>query len=524
MKSAWSSESFPRPSLLAESSLAGPAAAAHSLAGPTTLALLAIVAVASGLRFVLLGQQSLWADEAFVAWAVRFGWKDLFSVLATSDSHPPLYYALTKAWVGIAGTGEAALRFPSAVCSSLSVILTYALARRIASPTVSLLGALLVAVSPFDIMAAQEARMYPLLSLLAVGSTLALSLSVERGSARRLGVYVLLTTLMVYTHYLGFFIVFAHGVWVATWERHFLRPWLAAILAAAVLYAPWGGALVTRVGDVAQLGRSAANPVPYLTPDDVLALFAFGGSLFGTATYFAAGTSSGLAHFIVLVPFALVLGVGVTSWWTQGKALGLIGLPLAITLGLGAALALAKPVLWPRALSFLVPFYAILLARGIVETSQVAGRHRDRALVLLGAGLLACSAPVLSRHYFDPAARPYQWRTAAAWVAAQARPGDYFVYVGRGSADSFTYYFREPYPARTLVLRRDPRPTFTPASAQGLAARYHRIWLVMSTPFSPTHPVVKRQVLPAIDSAFQVAGGREFNRVWVYLLAPRNAR
>lgn len=69
MKSAWSSESFPRPSLLAESSLAGPAAAAHSLAGPTTLALLAIVAVASGLRFVLLGQQSLWADEAFVAWA-----------------------------------------------------------------------------------------------------------------------------------------------------------------------------------------------------------------------------------------------------------------------------------------------------------------------------------------------------------------------------------------------------------------------------------------------------------------------
>jgi 4-amino-4-deoxy-L-arabinose transferase-like glycosyltransferase len=523
MKSTRSAEPFPRPSTLAKASVPGPTPAAHSLASPT-VSLLAIVAVASGLRFALLGQHSLWADEAFVAWAVRFGWKDLFAVLATSDSHPPLYYALTKAWVGIAGTGEAALRIPSAVFSSLSVILTYALARRIAPQTVSLLSALVVAASPFDIMAAQEARMYPLLSLLAVGSTLALSMSVERGSARRWSVYVLLTTLMVYTHYLGFFIVLAHGVWVATWERNSLRPWLAGVFAAAMLYAPWGVALATRVADVAQLGRSAGSPVPYLTPDDVLALFAFGGSLFGTATYFGAATSGALEHVIVLLPFILVLGVGVASWWTRRRALGLIGLPLAITLGLGAVLALAKPVLWPRALSFLVPFYAILLAQGIVETAQVAGRHRDRALVLLGAGLLAYSIPVLSRHYFDPAARPYQWRAAAAWVEGEARTGDCFLYVGRGSADSFTYYFREPYPARTLVLRRDPRPTFTPAAAQQLAARYRRMWLVMSTPFGPTHPVVQRQLLPAIDGAFRVAGGREFNRAWVYLLVPRNAR
>jgi mannosyltransferase len=489
----------------------------------TSILLLAILAVGSALRFTLLGEHSLWADEAFVAWAVRSTWKDLFPVLATADSHPPLYYALMKAWVGLAGTGEIALRIPSAALSSLSVILTYVLARRMGSESVGLLSALLVAVSPFDIMAAQEARMYPLLSVFAVASTLALALAVERGSARRWGAYVLLAALMGYTHYLGFLVLLAHGAWVTVWARKSLAPWLAGMLATAILYAPWCGALATRVTDVSHLGRSANSIVPYLTPDDLLALFAFGGSLFGTATYFGAGTSGAIMHLIVLLPFALVLCQGVASLWPQRGALGLIGLPLVVTIGVAALLALSKPVVWPRALSFLVPFYATLLARGGVEAAHRAGRHRDQALALLIAALLAYSVPVLERYYLHPTARPYQWRTAAEWVGSEARSGDFFLFVGRGSADSFRYYFRQPYPSRTLVLRRDPRPTFDAATAQQLATHYGRMWVVMSTPFGPTHPIVRRQLLPAIGSAFRLVGGRDFNGTWVYLLVPRRA-
>jgi mannosyltransferase len=487
-----------------------------------SIPLLAIIAVASGLRFALLGRHSIWADEAFVAWVIRFEWKDLIPVLARWDSHPPLYYFIMKAWASIAGTDEAALRAPSAWFSSLAVILTYALARRVASEPVGLLSALLVAVSPFAIMAGQEARMYPLLSALAVGSTLALAAAVERGSAVRWAIYVLLATLMAYTHYLGFLVLLAHGLWVAMFERASFRVWLGGMLAAALLYLPWLFALAARAMDVAQLGRSVNSVVPYVTPDDLLALFAFGGSLFGTATYFGGGTSSAMEHVIVLLPFVVVLGLGVTSLWSQRRALALIGLPLAVTLGIAMPLSLSKPVLWPRAFSYLVPFYAMLLAQGAAAAAQRAGRHRVRALAVLVAGLLAYSVPVLSRYYFDPTARPYQWRAAAQWVAGEARTGDFFLYVGRGSADSFTYYFRQPYPSRTLVLRQDPRPTFTSDTARQLAAQYRRVWVIMSTPFSPTHPVVLRQLTPALGGAFRRVDGREFNRTWIYLVMPKN--
>jgi hypothetical protein len=168
-----------------------------------------------------------------------------------------------------------------------------------------------------------------------------------------------------------------------------------------------------------------------------------------------------------------------------------------------------------------VPFYAVFLALGVVDIAHRAGRHRDRALVLLVAGLLAYSVPVLRQHYFDPSARPYQWRAAAGWVAGEVRTGDIFLFVGRASADSFTYYFRQPYPSLTLRLRRDPRPTFTPATARDFATRYQRLWVVMSPPFGPAHPVVRRQLLPAIDSGFQLVGVRDFNQAWVYLLVSR---
>jgi 4-amino-4-deoxy-L-arabinose transferase-like glycosyltransferase len=481
---------------------------------------LAIAAVAAALRFAWLGQHSIWADEAFVASAIRLNWADLFGFLARADAHPPLYYALMKGWASVAGSGEAALRAPSACASSVSVLLTYELARRVSSESVSRIGALLVALSPFDIMAGQQARMYPLLSALAVGATIALAHSVEGDSRTRWGTYVLLATLTIYTHYLGFLVLAAHGVWVAMWARRRVTVWLGAMAAAEVLYLPWSVALMTRAADVVQVGRTANGIVPYLTPDGLLALLAFGGSLFGTASYWGAGASRVVEHAAVLLPFVVLLGWGIAALWPRRDALMLVALPLIVPVIIATPISLATPLLWPRAFSFVEPFFALLLAQGIAAAAQVAGHRRDPALVLLLTGVLAFSAPVLAQHYVDPSARPYHWRAAAAWVAGEAKPGDYFVYVGKATEDSFTYYYRPPSPSRTLQLRRDPRPTFTRDTVQRLARQYRRVWLILSTPFGPTHAVVRRQLLPALSGAFRVTGSREFNQVWVYLLEP----
>ena len=479
-----------------------------------------IVAVAAVLRFGWIGQHNVWADEAFVASAVRLNWRDLFAWLARADAHPPLYYALVKGWTSIAGSGEVALRVPSACASTVSVLLTYVLARHAVSERVACIGALLVALSPFHIMAGQQARMYPLLSALAVAATIVLADSVERGSPARWGAYVLLATLMIYTHYLGILVLVAHGVWISMRGRRWIGAWLAAMAAAAVLYLPWSFALAARASDAVHVGRSADSIVPYLTPDALLALLAFGGSLFGTASYWDAGVSRPVEHAAALLPFAALLAWGIVALWPRRQALTLIALPLIVPVVIATPISLATPLLWPRAFSFLEPFFALLLAQGMTAAAQAAGRHRDRALLLLLIGVLAFQAPVLARYYVDPSARPYHWRAAAAWVAGEARPGDYFLYVGEPPRDAFIYYYQPPYPSRTLQLHRGPRPTFTPDTARQLATQYQRVWLILSTPFGPTNGAVRRQLLPALSGAFRVRAGREFNQVWVYLLEP----
>src|SRR5207302_10204666 len=90
------------------------------------------IVLAAVLRFGGLGHRGLWYDEAFVMWVGGHRWQDVLPLLASHDFHPPLYYLLIKAWTGVAGTGEAAVRAASACLSVICVPLSYALARRVA--------------------------------------------------------------------------------------------------------------------------------------------------------------------------------------------------------------------------------------------------------------------------------------------------------------------------------------------------------------------------------------------------------
>ena len=72
------------------------------------------------------------------------------------------------------GDSEFAARFPSAVASILTVVLVFALARRIFGPAAGLATAVVVTVNPFQIWHAQTVRMYALSTTLAVATTFAL--------------------------------------------------------------------------------------------------------------------------------------------------------------------------------------------------------------------------------------------------------------------------------------------------------------------------------------------------------------
>jgi len=131
---------------------------------PTPFLLLAIVALGGFLRFYQIGSKGLWLDESFSVW---LGWQpvgEILSWLVNIDQHPPLYYTLLHLWMAL-GDDAAAVRALSALLGTLTIPVVYLLSRRLADGRVGLLAALILAVSPFHVRFAQEARMYTLLTL-----------------------------------------------------------------------------------------------------------------------------------------------------------------------------------------------------------------------------------------------------------------------------------------------------------------------------------------------------------------------
>lgn len=476
-----------------------------------------ILAVAAVLRFAFLGQNSVWRDEAVVVWVAKFRWHDLLPVLRLRDVHPPLYFVLMKAWIGKVGTGEAAIRIPSAVFSFLTVVLTYILARWVTPEPTSLLGTFLVAVAPLQIMIGQDAGPYALLGMLAVGSTFALLWSVVWGGYRWF-VYLGLITLMVYTDYLGFLLLIAHGIWMGLYERANIRRWLVSLAFVALLYALWVPSLIVQLAHQFALSQHAILSLDEQAKrlGGLFGLFAFGGSLFGMPSLFFAESPRGpVEQFLILLPFLVILWRGVASF--DRPNLALLGCAFLVPIVVIFTLPLEKPAPDGRWFSYLVPFYATILARGIVEVSQAFRERQDRVLAVLTALLVVYSIPVLIRYYFDPDFRPFQYRAAAALVTKLVKPGDAFVYGDDASSLAFTYYFRP----RAPQLHLEPNTDFT--AVQQLAGRYPRVWLILA---SPMDDITLTRTLSELRGSYRFAGESSMTGTpiypWVYLFEAKH--
>jgi hypothetical protein len=135
----------------------------------TSLPLLSITLIGGALRLLAIGQKGIWLDEAFSIW---LGWQHLprmWGWIGWIDQHPPLYYILLNLWMRL-GDDAATVRLLSAVLGVLTIPIVFVLGRRLAGSLVGLLAALLLAVSPYHVRFAQEARMYALLTFTAAGA------------------------------------------------------------------------------------------------------------------------------------------------------------------------------------------------------------------------------------------------------------------------------------------------------------------------------------------------------------------
>ncbi|NLX10460.1 MAG: hypothetical protein GXY36_12455 [Chloroflexi bacterium] len=184
------------------------ARASNRAARPVLLALLALILLlAWGLRMHKAEARSLWADEGWTMLLSQGpGLDDVVRTLA-DDQHPPLFFVLFRVWRGVAGETEFATRYFSILAGVLAVAAIYPLGRALFGPLTGLLAALLLALADNHIDLSQEVRHYGLLALLIVLSSLFYARWWRRPTRAHAVGYVLASIALLYTHYLGGFVL-----------------------------------------------------------------------------------------------------------------------------------------------------------------------------------------------------------------------------------------------------------------------------------------------------------------------------
>lgn len=192
------------------------------------MTLIGVLGLALVLRIININQ-SLWLDEAAQTLMSSLSLKEIFFG-RLGDFHPPLSYALFHFWMQM-GRSEIWLRMLPVLFGVGTVFGVYLLGRQFLSKNYALLAALFLAVSAFHIYYSQEIRMYSMAAFFTVFSfyffwqTPIQSGQICQWKNWRWSVagYILATALLLYTHYLGIFIIVSQFFFLILNNRIALR-------------------------------------------------------------------------------------------------------------------------------------------------------------------------------------------------------------------------------------------------------------------------------------------------------------
>ena len=435
--------------------------------------LAAIVVLGAGLRFHAIGAKSVWLDETAALELAGRPLLDLVRECARRDTHPPLYYTLLHGWLS-GSDGLARARALSAVVGTATIVALYALARRLLARGPSLVAALLLAVSAYQVYFAQEARHYALTVLLVVLSWyfLVALLAAERPRWPLWLGLALTNAAGMYTFYYHAFSIAAQlVVLVVQWRdggRKLVVRWCVWHLLPAGLFALY---LPVVHGHLLKLRRLAPSARPGSVGLDELA---------ATGARFAAGFlaelsgARGLAVRAALALLALA-AVGVAAAGARRSrravvvALGWLFVPLAITV----FFPFKGHIYEPKHLVFAAPVLALLPAIGLGalprRAKPVAG-----ALVALLVGANALS---LARWY-DRRVEKENWRDAVSRIAEHARDGDVLVLSPPYVVLPFQYYYRPARLGRACPKLEYREAKVTGKPFRGTFAMGGRVWLL----------------------------------------------
>lgn len=170
---------------------------------------------------------------------------DTLKGLAVEEpQHTPLYFLMVRLWVQWFGNSVLITRSLSALMSLLVFPCLYWLCRELfESPLTAWIAMAMMAISPFHVVYAQEAREYSLWTLTILLSSAALLRAIRLNTKLSWGFYAVTVALSLYSYLFSIFVAIGHGIYVVLIERFRLSKTVIAYLLASLVgfiaFSPW---------------------------------------------------------------------------------------------------------------------------------------------------------------------------------------------------------------------------------------------------------------------------------------------
>lgn len=420
---------------------------------------LAILILATVMRFYRLSEPYLWFDEAFSVLLSRHTPAQIFSITAR-DIHPPLYYVFLHYWIEGWGDSKFAIRSMSVMFGVGDIALIIWLTRLASHRNMALLAGVLVALLPLALRYSQEARMYALTAFFLLGATLALFYWVKSlNRIRYLVIYTLLMSASFYTHYISFICVLSHWLYLLLLGQrqegkpHYLRrpSWWLANVCVVVLYTPWLYSLLNLVSHFDTF--IGEDSLAWITPTHLNRL----PSIFWMTLTARTGKDE-YWLFYILLPSVLSLMALRVAYLDQPPGLFKMGLVIYTLLPLCGLflISLIKPMFIERYLFFALTCLPILVAL-IVDSLRWRVLQFFVVLCVIALQLKGVSVVYEREEEYDGNRQSSQFaiESLADEIVRRSIPGDYIVtedsywflalvYYNQTTTQPQVYYLEDP--------------------------------------------------------------------------------
>lgn len=375
--------------------------------------LLSGLAVYAALVAATIGKFSIWFDEAFGSYLIRFDF-DKLTYYTANDVHPPLYYWLLKLWSYAFGNTEFGLRSMSIFFGAVALVLLFAFLLRYFNRSVAYIALAFMVLSPMYLHYSQEARMYTLLTAIIIAATYLMVYAHRTGNKVAWIGYGVLVAAGVLTQYLAGIVWIAHWVWRflavrssslrVTIKKFFDRGWLLAHGVALLLFLPWVPAFIYQVTTV-QVSGFWIGPVTAISLPNFLSNFSLftiaseTHSWFALALYaliiaymylgvraFGAASKEQMEQLLfvgvmTVVPIIALMVVSMPPLRSLFVDRYLIGVVLMLPVLMALILTVSRKVVGKKVWAAVLGLTVILFSVGIYNQSQIGNYNKSSGAV-----------------------------------------------------------------------------------------------------------------------------------------------